>query len=157
MNENHTSMEERAAEAAPATNTTASVLKSIWKQFSSVITSFLGERFSLLDFAQPENTIGGITDFRSIGYMRMFMTGFTDNLTVRFGALDLVRGEWRRYTNTLDASDNNPSDDNTDLDVLTVNIQENGNRSPIRYVSPPGVVREQLYSNNSVINQNEQA
>jgi len=110
-----------------------------------------------IPISQPENTIGGITDFRSIGYMRMFMTGFTDNLTVRFGALDLVRGEWRRYTNTLDASDNNPSDDNTDLDVLTVNIQENGNRSPIRYVSPPGVVREQLYSNNSVINQNEQA
>ena len=60
MNENHTSMEERAAEAAPATNTTARVLKSIWKQFSSVITSFLGERFSLLDFAQRENTIEGI-------------------------------------------------------------------------------------------------
>ena len=107
--------------------------------------------------SQPENTIGGISDFRSIGYMRMFMTGFNDNLTVRFGALDLVRGEWRRYVNTLDASDTNPSDDNTELDVLTVNIQENGNRSPIRYVSPPGVVREQLYNNNSVINQNEQA
>jgi len=107
--------------------------------------------------SQPENTIGGISDFRSIGYMRMFMTGFSDNLTVRFGALDLVRGEWRRYVNTLDASDTNPSDDNTELDVLTVNIQENGNRSPIRYVSPPGVVREQLYNNNSVINQNEQA
>ena len=60
MNENHTSMEERATEAAPATNTTARVLKSIWKQFSSVITSFLGERFSLLDFAQRENTIEGI-------------------------------------------------------------------------------------------------
>ena len=105
----------------------------------------------------PENTIGGISDFRSIGYMRMFMTGFNDKMTVRFGALDLVRGEWRRYINTLDAADTNPSDDNTDLDVLTVNIQENGNRSPIRYVSPPGVVREQLYNNNSVINQNEQA
>lgn len=110
-----------------------------------------------IPISQPENTIGGISDFRSIGYMRMFMTGFSDNLTVRFGALDLVRGEWRRYTNTLDASDSNPSDDNTELDVLTVNIQENGNRSPIGYVSPPGVVREQLYNNNSVINQNEQA
>ena len=105
----------------------------------------------------PENAIGGISDFRSIGYMRMFMTGFSDKITVRFGALDLVRGEWRRYVNTLDASDTNPSDDNTDVDVLTVNIQENGNRSPIRYVSPPGVVREQLFNNNSVINQNEQA
>jgi cell surface protein SprA len=110
-----------------------------------------------IPISQPENTIGGISDFRSISYMRMFMTGFNDKMIVRFGALDLVRGEWRRYTNTLDAADTDPSDDNTDLDVLTVNIQENGNRSPIRYVSPPGVVREQLFNNNSVINQNEQS
>ena len=87
----------------------------------------------------------------------MFMTGFNDNLTVRFGALDLVRGEWRRYTNTLNSLYPIQSTGNPDLDVLAVNIQENGNRSPIRYVSPPGVVREQLYNNNSVINQNEQA
>ena len=129
-----------AANLPPGANAT----KARWIQFK-------------IPVSQPENTIGGITDFRSIGYMRMFMTGFSDDLTVRFGALDLVRGEWRRYTNTLDATDSNPTDDNTDFDVLAVNIQENGNRSPIRYVSPPGVVREQLYNNNTVINQNEQA
>src|SRR6056300_232991 len=60
MNDNHTPSEDRVAGAAPPANPTARVLKSIWKQFSSVITSFLGERFSLLDFAQPENTIEGI-------------------------------------------------------------------------------------------------
>ena len=60
MNENHTSEEDHAAETAPANNTAAGVLKNIWKQLSSVIASFLKERFSLLDFAQPENTIEGI-------------------------------------------------------------------------------------------------
>ena len=60
MNDNLTPSEDRVAGAAPPANPTARVLKSIWKQFSSVITSFLGERFSLLDFAQPENTIEGI-------------------------------------------------------------------------------------------------
>ncbi len=59
--------------------------------------------------SQPENTIGNISDFRSIRFMRMFMTGFNDQVTVRFGALDLVRGEWRRYTNTLDPNDTNVS------------------------------------------------
>ncbi len=39
--------------------------------------------------------------------MRMFMTGFNDPITIRFGALDLVRGEWRRYTITLDANETN--------------------------------------------------
>ncbi|WP_017497884.1 cell surface protein SprA [Flavobacterium sp. WG21] len=107
--------------------------------------------------AQPQNTIGNITDFRSIRFMRMFMTGFSDQMTVRFGALDLVRGEWRRYTGTLDANDTNPADDGTEFDVAAVNIQENGTKCPVNYVVPPGVRREQLYNNNTIINQNEQA
>lgn len=107
--------------------------------------------------SQPENIIGNISDFRSIRFMRMFMTGFENEVTVRFGALDLVRGEWRRYTNTLDPADINVADDGTDLDVLAVNVQENSDRCPVNYISPPGVVREQLYNNNTVINQNEQA
>jgi cell surface protein SprA len=107
--------------------------------------------------SQPQNTIGNISDFRSIRFMRMFMTGFASNVTVRFGALDLVRGEWRRYTSTLDPADVNVADDNTTFDVSAVNIEENSTRCPINYVSPPEVAREQLYNNNTIINQNEQA
>ena len=107
--------------------------------------------------SQPENTIGNISDFRSIRFMRMFMTGFTSEVTVRFGALDLVRGEWRRYTNALDFNDLNLADDNTILDVQAVSVQENNERCPVNYISPPGVQREQLYNNNTIINQNEQA
>jgi cell surface protein SprA len=107
--------------------------------------------------SQPQNTIGSITDFRSIRFMRMFMTGFNDQMTMRFGALDLVRGEWRRYTGTLDANDVTPDDDGTDFDVQAVNVQENDTKCPVNYVIPPGVQREQLYNNNTVINQNEQS
>lgn len=105
--------------------------------------------------SNPESTIGGISDFRSIRFMRMFMTGFKEEITVRFGALDLVRGEWRRYTSSLDSilPDVDPNDPGTDFDVESVNIQENANI----YVSPPNVVREQLYNNNTVIKQNEQS
>ena len=107
--------------------------------------------------AQPENTIGNISDFRSIRFMRMFMTGFTNEVTLRFGSLDLVRGDWRRYTNTLDFKDPIVTDDKTTLDVLGVNVQENNQRCPINYIIPPGVQREQLYNNNTLINQNEQS
>ncbi|TXI64426.1 MAG: cell surface protein SprA [Flavobacterium sp.] len=103
------------------------------------------------------NKVGPISDFRSIRFMRMYMTGFKDEITLRFGALDLVRGEWRRYTGNFDELDTDPDDENTGFDVVALNIQENGRRSPIRYVTPPGVVREQLYNNNTVINQNEQS
>jgi len=110
-----------------------------------------------IPISQPQNTIGNISDFRSIRFMRMFMTGFDTDVTFRFGSLDLVRGDWRRYTNTLDINDTNVTDDGTDLDVLAVNIEENNDRCPINYVVPPSVEREQLYNNNTVINQNEQS
>lgn len=107
--------------------------------------------------ATAANIEGAISDFRTIRFMRMFLTGFNEDITLRFGSLDLVRGEWRRYNSSLDVNDATTSDDDTGFDVVAVNIQENGNREPINYVSPPGVDREQLYNNNSVINQNEQS
>lgn len=101
---------------------------------------------------------GGISDLRSIRFMRMLMHGFTDKVTLRFGSLDLVRGEWRRYLSSLEPTvDNDNSDDPTGFDVQAVNIEENSNRSPIRYVTPPGVEREQMNNNNTVVNQNEQS
>jgi hypothetical protein len=57
------------------------------------------------------------------------MTGFNQE-TVRFGALDLVRGMEKVY-NILDFKDTN--DDKTDLDVLAVNVQENGEMSSKLY------------------------
>src|SRR5690606_14522467 len=89
----------------------------------------------------------GSPDIRTINFMRIFLTGFQENLTLRFGSLDLVRGEWRRYTSTLDQNDQNIQDDGTTMDILAVNIQENERREPIPYVTPPGVVREQLNNN----------
>ena len=113
-------------------------------------------KIPIQDIANAEK-IGNIEDLRSIRFIRMYMTGFKEQVTLRFGALDLVRGEWRRYVNSLDFNDPNVEDDNTGFDVVAVNIQENNNRTPIRYVTPPGVEREQLYNNNTVINQNEQS
>ncbi|WP_330442609.1 T9SS outer membrane translocon Sov/SprA [Flavobacterium sp. C4GT6] len=112
------------------------------------------------DEDDEEYAVGGITNTRSIRFMRMFVSGFKEEITLRFGALDLVRGEWRRYTGLFDEDtdpDGNTSDTQTGFDVTSLNVQENGARSPINYVSPPGVVREQLYSGTAVINQNEQA
>ena len=113
-------------------------------------------KIPLSDFT---DAVGGITDFRSISFMRMYMTGFNSPTVLRFATLDLVRGDWRTYTKTLQDKDidNDPSDDGTTLDVNTVNIEENSNRTPIPYILPPGVIREQLNNNNTIIRQNEQS
>ena len=111
-----------------------------------------------IDQGQNQVKFGGIQDFRSIQFMRMFLTGFSQDITLRFGTLDLVRGEWRRFTNTLAPSNLVPiPTSDTGFDVLSVNVQENSNRVPIKYIVPPGVQREQLFNNNTVINQNEQS
>lgn len=111
-------------------------------------------KIPLSDFT---NAQGGITDFRSISFMRMYLTGFSSDVVLRFATLDLGKGDWRSYTKTLQdqSIDNDPSDDGTTVDVNTVNIEENENRDPIPYVLPPGVIRERLNNNNTIIRQNE--
>jgi cell surface protein SprA len=37
------------------------------------------------------NRMGGIRDFKSIRFLRMYLTGFEDSITLRFAKLDLVR------------------------------------------------------------------
>ncbi|WP_404828232.1 T9SS outer membrane translocon Sov/SprA [Flagellimonas baculiformis] len=112
-------------------------------------------KIPLSDFT---DAVGGITDFRSISFMRMYLTGFSDDVVLRFATLDLVRGDWRTYTNSLQPDvDNDPTDDGTLVDVNTVNREENYGRQPIPYELPPGVVREQLNNNNTIIRQNEQS
>ncbi|WP_240938619.1 cell surface protein SprA [Arenibacter sp. 6A1] len=112
-------------------------------------------KIPLSDFS---NAIGGINDFRSISFMRMYLTGFSSNVVMRFSTLDLVRGDWRSYNKSLQPEvDPNPADDGTLVDVNAVNIEENSNRSPIPYVLPPGVARERLNNNNTIIRQNEQS
>ncbi|MBT8301714.1 MAG: cell surface protein SprA, partial [Maribacter sp.] len=114
-------------------------------------------KIPLSDFS---DAIGGITDFRSISFMRMYLTGFSSDVVLRFATMDLVRGDWRTYNKSL-RSDNLggplPDNDLTLLDVNTVNIEENNTRIPIPYVIPPGVQREQLNNNNTIIRQNEQS
>ena len=101
---------------------------------------------------EPTSAIGGISDFRSIRFMRMYLTDFNQNTIFRFGTLELVRSDWRKYQLTLDEEiDNN--NDTTDFSVGVIGIQENEES----YVSPPGVEREQFNNNNTIVRQNEQS
>ncbi len=107
--------------------------------------------------SKPDQAIGGISDYRSIRFMRMFMSNFSQNTVLRFGTLELVRGDYRRFQQTLDVTGEDPTQDDTRFEVEAVSIEENENRQPIPYVLPPGVVREELNNNNNRIRQNEQS
>ncbi len=105
--------------------------------------------------------VGNIPDFKSIRFIRMFMTGFDDTAVVRLAKLELVRNQWRKFAYETDTTGNFvtlPVIDPVQVDVLAVNIEENDQRDPIPYRQPPGIERQQQLSNNNVqLLQNEQS
>ena len=118
-----------------------------------------------IPLAQYQQKVGSIQDFKSIRFFRMFMTNFADTAILRFAKIQLVKGEWRRY-NTKNESSQVIVDplllpanaDNSTIEVASVNIEENGKRLPIPYVLPPGILREQDFSNfRGDTRQNEQS
>nr|WP_255489668.1 cell surface protein SprA [Dysgonomonas sp. 25] len=104
---------------------------------------------------QPTSKKGNISGFKSIRFMRMFMTEFTQTTFLRFGTLQLVRGDWRTYENTLNAN-NAPSGTGT-IDVTRVNIEENSNKQPVSYVLPPGLSRSETANQAQLLQDNEQS
>ncbi|APY11250.1 cell surface protein SprA [Seonamhaeicola sp. S2-3] len=97
--------------------------------------------------------IGGISDLRSVRFMRMFLKEFSETTVFRFGTLDLVRSDWRRYTQALDEDDPTPDDPQTEFSVGVIGTLENEGS----YQSPPDIEPEELFNNNTVIEQNEQS
>jgi len=89
--------------------------------------------------------VGGISDFKTIRFMRMFLTGFQDTIFLRFAKLELVRGEWRRYNLPFiqggeDWTGIEPPEGT--LSISAVNIEENSAKEPVNYVLPPGFTRQ---------------
>ncbi len=101
-------------------------------------------------------TVGSIRNFKSIRFMRIYLTGCRHETHLRLATLDLVRGEWRNYTKTLyplGATVNTGAQ----LNVQAVNIEENSSRTPVNYVLPPGVSRQTDPGQATLIPLNEQA
>ena len=109
-----------------------------------------------------DQRVGNIADFRSIQFMRMFLTNWNDSVILRFASMELVRNQWATYQYELsNPTENLPIDEEAvSFNVTSVNIEENGGKEPVNYVTPPGIVREQGIGQGSGTNlvlQNEQA
>ena len=105
---------------------------------------------------QYQRRVGAINDFKTIRFMRMYMTGFKESVVLRFGTLQLVRGEWRSYEQDL-SDPKMPPAVKGKLEVSTVNIEENSDRDPVSYTLPPGVSRVLDPSQPQIRQENEPA
>ncbi len=100
-----------------------------------------------------EERVGGISDFTSIRFMRMFLTNFQKPVIMRFGTFDLVRGEWRVYEQSL----GNAANESGRMSVSAVSLEENDDKVPVNYVMPPGIDRGQDPTQPQLVEENEQA
>lgn len=116
--------------------------RAVWYQFKVPVSEF-------------ESRIGSINDFKTIRFIRMFMTGFKKPTHLRFATFELVRGEWRTYQYSLNNRSDAPAQGSLDMSV--VNIEENAGQRPVNYVLPPGVTRIVDPSQSQATQLNEQA
>lgn len=107
----------------------------------------------------PTSVIGTGADLKSVNFIRMLMRGFDSPMVLRFARLELLRGEWRKYQySLLSNGEYIPTDPSaTPFDVTVVNLEENGDRVPIKYVLPPGIEREINVSSTAQQQLNEQS
>ncbi len=104
-------------------------------------------------------SVNNIQDFKSIRFLRMILKDFDEPVFLRFATLELVRGNWRTFDRSLTSSGEYVPNDFTDaaFEVFTVNIEENGRRSPVPYMLPPGIERETDLGTVSMQRRNEQS
>ena len=134
---------------------------------SQHITSEIESRVTLRDGSTPlvkwyqfkipirsGASVNNMKSFTSIRFMRMLLTNSETEFHLRFGAMSLVRGDWREYTKALTPT-GTPS--KAELSLQAVNIEEDGTRSPVNYVLPPGVSRQTDPGQAQLIAQNEQS
>ncbi len=123
-----------------------------WYQFRIPI-----QNIDYNDPTKPAISVGGISSFNSIRFMRIFLTKFKIPIVIRLAKLELVRSNWRRYTKLLEEP--LPEIDvplteqqNQQFEVGVVNLFANDN-----YEMPPGVEQEILRGTTSIQRQNEQS
>jgi cell surface protein SprA len=111
-----------------------------WYQFSIPLSEYY-------------QNVGNMPDFRSVQFMRIYLTGWQDSVVLRFAQMQLVRNTWRNFSYVIDTTGNLtplPLNSPTSFNVTAVNIEQNSTREPVHYVIPPGVARQQELSSNNV-------
>lgn len=80
--------------------------------------------------------VGSIESFQNISYIRLWLSGYEEPLTLRFATFELVGSQWRNAEN-VNGIDNSMAEFN----ISSINIEENSQRQPIPYRQPEGAIR----------------
>ncbi|WP_167267074.1 T9SS outer membrane translocon Sov/SprA [Dyadobacter arcticus] len=107
--------------------------------------------------------VGNMNGFKSIRFMRMYLTDFQQPVILRFAQLQMVGQQYRKYTSNLDAPglQEVPEPYDAKFTVGTVSIEENsdprGGANKYIYTIPPGWKRDQDNTQRPPLLLNEQS
>ncbi|WP_425390186.1 cell surface protein SprA [Ekhidna sp.] len=100
-------------------------------------------------FRIPIKNVGkpiGSPSFENIKYVRMYLTGWSQPVVLRFAQMRLVGSQWRKFERALNEPglDALPNIETSDFSVSVVSIEENSTSTSggVRYVLPPGLDRD---------------
>ncbi|SOD92589.1 T9SS outer membrane translocon Sov/SprA [Spirosoma fluviale] len=115
---------------------------------------------------EPLRKVGSINGFKSMRFMRMYLTDFAEPVVLRFAQLQMEANQYRKYTGDLTQRglQEVPEPYDANFTVSTVNVEENSSTQTSAqggdkyiYSVPPGYVRDRDYTQPNVVELNEQS
>ena len=94
----------------------------------------------------PDRVHGNISDFKTIRFIRTYLTDWDEPVVLRFAKFQMVGSQWRKYDSNLYQSGLNEVNEisDSDMQISVVSIEENsiGSDTKSPYVVPPGIPRD---------------
>ena len=112
---------------------------------------------------EPDRVQGNINGFKSIRYIRTYLTGFQQPVVIRLVKFQMVGSQWRKFTLTDQLEEEGINeiieDEDVEFNISVVNIEENseGGAEKVPYVLPPGISRDRDNTSTIERRRNEQS
>lgn len=132
---------------------------------SKVIADASGEKVTWYQFRipirQPSGKVGNISNFKSIRFIRTYLTDWQQPVVLRMAQFQFVGTQWRPFLEDLrQPGFQLPKEPyNARFNVSSVNVEENGAFDGVNtpYVLPPGFIRDLDFASNTQARRNEQS
>ena len=110
---------------------------------------------------KPDRVQGNINGFKSIRYLRTYLTDFAEPVVLRFVNLRLIGSQWRTFQESLFEKGlfevPEPSDPNFTVSVVGIEENSQGGEGRPPYVVPPGIIRDRDNTSTIERRRNEQS
>jgi len=110
---------------------------------------------------KPDRVQGNINGFKSIRYVRTYLTDFSEPVVLRFVNFRMVGSQWRTFQESLFEKGLDevpePSDPNFTVSVVSIEDNSQATEDSPGYFVPPGIVRDRDNSSAIQRQQNEQS